>query len=97
MPRVERAYTAKNVTTTVAVLAAPGALGGLSLRNDSGGSATYTIFDNASAASGTVLATVTLADGASVLSSFQAPVGAVNGLYLSTTGTCVGSVWYYTD
>lgn len=86
--------TAYNVTATGAVVAFAAQLRGWSIRDTSGATNTVRLYDNASAASGTVLLTVQLAANASVPPlCIDDGLRAVNGLYLSCTGSVEGSVW----
>lgn len=57
--------------------------------------ATVTVYDNPSAASGTVLVKLACAAGASEV--YHAPVGIVvnNGIYVDVSGTGVGAVVHY--
>ncbi len=80
------------VTGTGAVVPSPATYRGISIRDTSGATNTVTLFDNASAASGTVLATAQLAAGASFLDIAPDGVRAASGLFLQTTGAVVGSV-----
>ncbi|RSD26351.1 hypothetical protein [Amycolatopsis eburnea] len=83
----------RNVTGTGAVSAGPCTFRGLSLRDTSGSANVVTLFDNASAASGTVVATIALAANGS--GHVNAPDGlrCAAGLYLQAAGALVGSVW----
>lgn len=77
-----------------AVLASPGAYRGVGLWNSHAtNGSTVTIYDNASAASGTVLDSFTLAAGASASVVYDG-IWCVNGIYVDIggTGTVVGSV-----
>ncbi|GAB2836327.1 hypothetical protein GCM10027176_45820 [Actinoallomurus bryophytorum] len=87
--------SAKAVTGTGAVQAGPCTLRGLSLRDTSGSGNTVKIYDNASAASGTVLYAYALGTSGATTPPVTIDGGlrAVNGLYLSTTGSVEGSVW----
>lgn len=64
---------------------------GVSIRDTSGAPNTVTLYDNASAASGTVVATFQLAAGTD---KQDAPDGVrcVNGLFLQVSGAIAGSV-----
>lgn len=85
---------AVNVTGTGAVNAGPCTFRGCSIRDTSGATNTVKIYDNASAASGTVLMSVQLAANASVPPlSVADGLRAVDGLFLSATGAVEGSVW----
>lgn len=86
--------TPYNVTATGVVYAGAATFRGCSIRDTSGATNTVKIFDNASAASGTVLFSVQLAANASVPPlSIDDGVRAVNGLFLQATGAVEGSVW----
>lgn len=85
---------AVSVTATGAVSAAPCSLRGASIRDTSGATNTIRLYDNASAASGTILLTVQLAANASIPPlSIPNGIRAVNGIYLSASGAVEGSVW----
>lgn len=84
---------AKGVTGSGAVSPAPCTFRGLSLRDTSGATNTVDLFDNASAASGTVVATVQLAASGAQTINVPDGVRCANGLYLQATGAVVGSVW----
>lgn len=71
-----------------------GIYGGYSLRETAGAAATVRLWDNASAASGTIVATIALVANAS--RDFIAPQGVrfANGLFAEVvTGTVEGSVY----
>jgi hypothetical protein len=78
-----------------ALVATRAILHGYSVR-ETGGAATATVrlFDNASAASGTLLATISLAAGGSADVLYPAGLLAENGIYVDMggTGTVEGSV-----
>lgn len=58
--------------------------------------ATVVLYDNASAASGTVLAKVfALANGASVSIAFNHPIQASNGIYLDISGASAAAIVTY--
>lgn len=85
---------AVNVVGTGAVSAIPCTLRGLSIRDTSNAGNTVKIYDNASAASGTVLFAYALsALGTTPPLSIDNGLRAPNGLYMSTTGPVEGSVW----
>lgn len=81
-----------NVTATGAVMATRCTYRGLSIRDASGSTNTVTVYDNASAASGTVLGSFQLAANASALDNIPDGLTAVNGIYLAATGAIIGSV-----
>lgn len=57
---------------------------------------TIVIYDNASAASGTVVAKVTaVANGESVLHQFDSPIECLKGAYADVTGASAGFIVYY--
>lgn len=86
--------SAVNVTGTGVVNAGPCTFRGCSIRDTSGATNTVKLYDNASAASGTVLLSVQLAANASVPPLALADgLRATSGLYLSATGAVEGSVW----
>jgi hypothetical protein len=86
--------SAVNVTATGVVVATPASLRGCSIRDTSGATNTVKIFDNASAASGTILLSVQLAANASIPPlAIDDGLRAANGLFLSATGAVEGSVW----
>jgi len=77
-------------------MAAPGLLIGLNVLTDGTNAATAIIYDNASAASGKVLAKVVV-PGASLTGGLELPRGveAINGLYVSLAGTGAACNVYY--
>ena len=81
-----------NVTATGVVIATAATYRGLSVRDTSGSTNTVTLYDNASAASGTVLGSFQLAANASALDNVADGLRCANGIYLSATGAIVGSV-----
>ena len=85
--------TARNVTGDGAVSAVPCTFRGLSIRDGSAAGNTVTLYDNASAASGPVIAVLELASGAAETISVPDGVRCAAGLYLDTDGAVVGSVW----
>ena len=67
---------------------------GLSVRNATGAANTVSLYDNASAASGTVIAVVDLvATVGHAWIAVPCGVRCENGLYLDSTGAITGSVW----
>lgn len=86
--------TAVNVTGTGAAFPRPCTFRGASIRDTSGATNTIKVFDNAGAASGTVLLAVQLAANASI-PPLQIADGlqAVNGLFFQSTGAVEGSLW----
>jgi hypothetical protein len=83
---------AKNMTAAGVVLATASTFRGLTLSSVAG--ATVNIYDNASAASGTVLASVIIGANGSAHIDIADGVRCENGIYLDTAGTVVGSVRY---
>lgn len=84
--------SAVNVAGSGAVIATPCTYRGLSVRDTSGVANTVTVYDNASAAAGTVLGSFTLAANGSALDNIADGVRAANGIFLQSTGAIVGSV-----
>jgi hypothetical protein len=81
---------------TTAVLAKPGLLHSVIL-NPGSAASTITVYDNASAASGTVLASlVAAASTSSVSVSFNSPIYSVNGLTVVVAGTAATGIVGYT-
>ncbi|GAB3429839.1 hypothetical protein [Actinophytocola sediminis] len=83
----------RNVTAAGVVNAGPCTFRGLSLRDSTSAANVVTLYDNASAASGTVVATVVLAEDGDGQVSVPDGLHCANGLYLEATGAVVGSVW----
>lgn len=85
-------------TADAAVLATGGYLHGIMLENDGTNASSVIIYDNASAASGTVLAKVMLPASSAVLTQyvvFNNPVSVLNGIYVDVTGTGAAYIAYY--
>ena len=84
-------------TSSSAILAMPGALRSVSVTADNTNQATVIIYDNASAASGTILARI-IVDAGLVYETFipPTPIVALNGLYASISGTGAACVVHYT-
>ena len=76
-----------------ALLATQGILAGFSIRDTSGATNTVKLFDNSSAASGTVVASVQLAANASQIIAIPDGLWLQSGLFAQATGTAEGSVW----
>ena len=75
-------------TSDAAIRARPAALCSVTVLTDGTNAATAIIYDNASAASGTVLAKVIVAGADRVAHiAFDSPVEASNGIYLDIGGT----------
>lgn len=83
---------AVNVTGSGAVCTTVCTYRGLSIRDTSGAANTVTLYDSASAASGTVLATFTLTANGSAGENVPDGVRAANGIFLQSTGSVAGSV-----
>ena len=86
MAIINQRITSSGVKAASVAIVADGALL-WGVQCNSGGTAT--VYDNATAASGTVLAVATVADTV----FFNQPIAANAGLYLSMTGT--GAIVYY--
>jgi hypothetical protein len=89
--------TSVGVTTSAVVEAAPTNYYGYTLYNSGASAAVVTIYDNASAASGTILDVVVVPAAGSVNAyySVEDSIGglrAKNGVYFSTTAAVSGSV-----
>lgn len=84
--------SAVNVTGGGVVVATPCTYRGLSIADTSGLANTVKVFDNASAASGTVIAVVALAADGSASEVVPDGVRAERGLFLESTGAIVGSI-----
>lgn len=84
--------SAIGVTGSGAVVATPCTYRGVSVADTSAAANTVTVYDNASAASGTVIAVVVLAASGSGGENVPDGVRAQNGLFLDSTGDIVGSV-----
>jgi len=82
--------SAVNVTGTGAANAGACTYRGFWIASTPG--ATVTIYDNASAASGTVLASFTLAAGGWAADDITDGVRCINGVYVSASGAIVGHV-----
>lgn len=86
--------TPVNVTTSAVVRSAASFYKGACVRETAGAAAAVRIYDNASAASGTLLATISLpANGSHTDITPPGGVAAVNGIYWSVvSGTVEGTV-----
>lgn len=85
--------TPVGATGTGAVVTTPCTYRGLSFRDTSGATNTLKLFDNASAASGTVLyAAQVSANQAFPLDNIPDGLHCANGIYLQATGAVEGSV-----
>ncbi|MBC6458419.1 hypothetical protein [Actinomadura sp. HBU206391] len=82
--------SAVNVTGDAAVSAVPCTYRGFFIASAAG--ATVTIYDHASAASGTVLASFTLAAGGSLSDDIADGVRCLNGVYVDTSAAVTGHV-----
>lgn len=82
--------TAINVTATGVVSATPATLRGFWIFSTAG--ATVTLYDNASAASGTILATFILAANGWEKWDFADGVRCANGIFLNASAAITGNV-----
>jgi hypothetical protein len=82
--------SAVNVTGTGAASAGPCTYRGFWIASTAG--ATVTLYDNASAATGTVLASFTLAANGSAADDITDGVRCVNGIYVQASAPIVGHV-----
>lgn len=83
-------------TASVAIMAAPGKLRGIMAEADGTNAATIIVYDNATAASGTILAKIVV-DAGLTYECLLPPGGIVAnaGLYLSLSGTGAAAVVLY--
>lgn len=84
-------------TSDTAILASAGTLHSVILEGDGTNACSVIIYDNASAASGTVLAKVLLPASGDTFTQFSLDRGvvALNGLYLDITGTGAAAIVHY--
>jgi hypothetical protein len=85
------------LAASAVVMARPGRLSGLIVLTDGTNAATVTVYDNATAASGKVLAKLIVA-GASQSASLNLPSGRVTvdqGIYCSISGTGAAAIVHY--
>lgn len=75
-----------------AVLATRGIYKGFTVRETAGATATLVVYDNASAASGTIIEQIALAANESARELYPNGVWCDNGIYVDVTGTVAGSV-----
>jgi hypothetical protein len=94
-----RGFSSGLLTADGAVRVGKGFLLGFTVNNDAGGvnDATGILYDNASAASGTVLAKLVAAatEVSSVSITFPNPIQCENGIFLDITGTGAEVIVYY--
>ena len=92
------AQSSDRKTADGAILATGGYLHGLILENDGTNASSVILYDNKSAASGTILAKIMLPATSTVLTLpviFNNPISALNGIYADVTGTgCAVTVFY---
>lgn len=80
-------------TTSKVFRTGGGQYGGFSVRETAGSTATIRLWDNASAASGTLLETISLTANASLREEYKWGVRALNGIYVEiVSGTVEGSI-----
>lgn len=85
---IEPCITSGEKSASAVICAAPALLVAIDLLPPSEGSATLKIYDNASAASGTIIFEATVASGgSSITTNLTMPRLAIKGLYASLTGT----------
>ena len=80
----------KITTSTSAVWAMPGTLCEVDVSPPDSGIAVVTLYDNPSAASGTVLALLEIASGTTSANEWVGPVVANKGIYAAVTGVTTG-------
>lgn len=81
------------VVGTGLIVAGPVTLYGYSLRNVGGATSTFRIWNHASAATGTMIVTLSLAAGEAVALAAGVGILASAGLYFESGGAIEGSVW----
>lgn len=81
-----------NKTASTAIWARPGILGTLDLSPPATGVVTLKIYDNPTAASGTLLARVDLPAGVNSVTNIQLRRQAATGLYAELSGTYTGTI-----
>lgn len=92
---MDRRAIAVNVTADIAAVARRCVFLGLSLLDTTGVANTVKVYDNASVASGTVIAAGNMAaNGACQILAPESGVNCENGIYVDVTGAVVGSIWY---
>lgn len=87
-------YSHADVSATGVVLARPGAVGAVLLKGGSD-TATLTLHDNASAASGTVLAVIAASANTSEAWTPPAPYACSKGIYATLAGTAANATVVY--
>lgn len=88
-----RRAVAVPVTADVAASANASVFFGFALRDTSGSANNFLIYDNASAASGTIVFAGTLAANGASSISIPGGVSLTKGMYLDVTGAVTGAVW----
>ena len=81
-----------NKTASTAIWARPGILGVIDLGAPTTGVVTLKIYDNPTAASGTVLARIDLPAGVTSVNNLQVGRQALTGLYAELSGTYTGTI-----
>lgn len=87
-------------TADAAITAIGGYLHGIMLENDGTNACNVIIYDNASAASGLILAKVALPASSAILTqyvTFNNPVSANKGIFVDVTGTGAAYIVYYSQ
>lgn len=85
--------SARPVTASAVVASTPTTFRGLSIKDTSAAGNTIKVYDNPSAASGTILFERVLAANADVTVMDPSGVRGASGLYFSSTGSVEGSVF----
>lgn len=87
-------------TADAAITAIGGYLHGIMLENDGTNACNVIIYDNATAASGLILAKVALPASSTILTqyvTFNNPVSANKGIFVDVTGTGAAYIVYYSQ
>jgi hypothetical protein len=81
-----------NKTASAAIRTRPGTLAVIDLSPPASGVVVLTIYDHATAASGTVIARIDLASGSNSINGLQCARSYANGLYAELSGTYTGTI-----
>lgn len=86
---LEAVRTSGAITSDAVVCGAPAYLCSITVTAPAGNATSIILYDNASAASGTVLATINVLAGSTVTMPYAYPIQCLNGIYADVTGTGV--------
>lgn len=95
IPRCSRVSGEKTVAAATVILAAPGELHGVVATPDGTNAVVVTVYDNASAASGTVLASLRSPAASTAQLGFDPFLRVANGITINVTGTNAKVYVYY--